>query len=71
MLFAALGAFLLWLSVDLSRAVQSALYILTAVLIQLRLLCNLFDGMVAIEGKRFTKSGELFNEVPELNEIVA
>src|SRR5579862_9467797 len=28
---------------------------------QLRLLCNLFDGMVAIEGGFKTKAGELFN----------
>jgi len=33
--------------------------------IQLRLLCNMIDGMVAIEGGRQTKSGELFNELPD------
>jgi phosphatidylglycerophosphate synthase len=33
--------------------------------IQLRLLCNLLDGMVAVEGGRRTKSGELFNDVPD------
>ncbi len=32
---------------------------------QLRLLCNLFDGMVAIEGGFKTKSGEIFNELPD------
>lgn len=32
---------------------------------QLRLLCNLFDGMVAIEGGFKTKSGEVFNELPD------
>jgi len=32
---------------------------------QLRLLCNLFDGMVAIEGGFKTKTGELFNELPD------
>lgn len=32
---------------------------------QLRLLCNLFDGMVAIEGGFKTKAGELFNELPD------
>jgi len=30
-----------------------------------RLLCNLFDGMVAIEGGRKTKSGEIFNDLPD------
>jgi phosphatidylglycerophosphate synthase len=33
--------------------------------IQLRLLCNLFDGMVAVEGGFRTKSGEIFNELPD------
>lgn len=33
--------------------------------IQLRLLCNLLDGMVAIEGGRKSKVGMLYNEVPD------
>lgn len=33
--------------------------------IQLRLLCNLLDGMVAIEGGRKTKSGEVWNDMPD------
>ena len=40
-------------------------FLLAAVGIQLRLLCNLFDGMVAVEGGFRTKSGELFNELPD------
>ena len=32
---------------------------------QLRLLCNLLDGMVAIEGGRKSKLGVLYNEVPD------
>ncbi|MCX7423743.1 MAG: CDP-alcohol phosphatidyltransferase family protein [Planctomycetia bacterium] len=40
-------------------------FVLAAVGIQLRLLCNLFDGMVAVEGGFRTKSGELFNELPD------
>lgn len=32
---------------------------------QLRLLCNLFDGMVAIEGGCKTAAGEIFNELPD------
>ena len=38
---------------------------LCAVAIVLRLLCNLFDGMVAIEGGRQTPTGALYNEVPD------
>ena len=33
--------------------------------VQLRLLCNLLDGMVAIEGKRQSPTGALFNEIPD------
>lgn len=39
--------------------------LLAALCIQLRLLCNLFDGMVAIEGGKSTASGELFNDIPD------
>jgi len=42
-----------------------ALLILAAGLIQLRLLCNLLDGMVAIEGGLGTKRGPVFNELPD------
>ncbi len=38
---------------------------LCALGIQLRLLCNLFDGMVAVEGGKSTPSGALYNEVPD------
>jgi phosphatidylglycerophosphate synthase len=33
--------------------------------IQLRLLCNLLDGLVAIEHSRASRLGELFNEIPD------
>lgn len=33
--------------------------------IQLRLLCNLFDGMVAVEGGMRSPTGDLWNEVPD------
>jgi phosphatidylglycerophosphate synthase len=43
----------------------SVLLILALGGIQLRLLCNLFDGMVAVEGGFKTKAGEIFNELPD------
>lgn len=43
----------------------SVLLILAVAGMQLRLLCNLFDGMVAIEGGFKTKAGEIFNELPD------
>ena len=51
-----------WVS---SVPASMAAYLLAILGIQGRLLCNLFDGMVAIEGGRKTKSGELFNELPD------
>jgi phosphatidylglycerophosphate synthase len=33
--------------------------------IQLRLLCNLLDGLLAIEGGLKTKTGDLYNEIPD------
>lgn len=38
---------------------------LCAAAVVLRLLCNLFDGMVAVEGGRQTPTGALYNEVPD------
>jgi phosphatidylglycerophosphate synthase len=41
------------------------LYAAALLMVQLRLLCNLFDGMVAVEGGHRTKSGEVFNDLPD------
>ncbi len=41
------------------------LYLLTALCVQLRLLCNLLDGMVAVEGGRGSAVGSLYNEIPD------
>jgi phosphatidylglycerophosphate synthase len=41
------------------------LFLVAAAGMQLRLLCNLFDGMVAVEGGFKTKSGEVYNELPD------
>lgn len=43
----------------------SYLLLIAAATIQMRLLCNLFDGMVAIEGGKKTPAGELYNDVPD------
>ena len=41
------------------------LYLVAAAGIQLRLLCNMLDGMVAVEGGLRSKTGELYNELPD------
>jgi phosphatidylglycerophosphate synthase len=38
---------------------------LGAVGVQVRLLCNLMDGLVAVEGGLKSKAGDLFNEAPD------
>ncbi|MEM6552876.1 MAG: CDP-alcohol phosphatidyltransferase family protein [Planctomycetota bacterium] len=42
-----------------------ALWLAAAALIQARALCNLLDGMVAVERGTASPTGELFNEVPD------
>lgn len=39
--------------------------LLAALFIQLRLLCNLFDGMVAVEHNKKTNTGDIFNDAPD------
>ena len=56
--FAALGAVMLWLATPLALVVAAAC-------IQLRLVCNLLDGMVAMEGGKKTPTGALYNEFPD------
>ena len=41
------------------------LAIMAVFFILCRALCNIFDGMIAIEGGKKTRSGELFNDVPD------
>ncbi|MBK9081381.1 MAG: CDP-alcohol phosphatidyltransferase family protein [Rhizobiales bacterium] len=40
-------------------------WLAAALAIQLRLLCNLLDGMVAVEGGRGSTLGALYNEIPD------
>ncbi len=40
-------------------------WLVGAAFVQLRLVCNLLDGLVAVEGGRKGKAGDLFNEVPD------
>jgi phosphatidylglycerophosphate synthase len=63
--FAALGSICFLQLPYTGSAGKGLLPILAAVFIQCRLLCNLFDGMIAIEGGKKTHSGELFNDMPD------
>jgi phosphatidylglycerophosphate synthase len=48
-----------------SKIVQIILLADAALCIQLRLLCNLLDGMVAVEGGLKSNTGEIYNEFPD------
>lgn len=41
------------------------IFVFAAGFIQLRLLCNLLDGMIAVEGGRATERGPVLNELPD------
>lgn len=47
------------------------LFLVGAALIQFRLVCNLMDGLVAVEGGRGSPTGPLWNEVPDRLEDAA
>jgi phosphatidylglycerophosphate synthase len=63
--FACLAGACLLLTRTGSARWDVALFAAAAAFIPLRLVSNLLDGMVAVEGGRKTKSGEIFNELPD------
>ncbi|HXH93066.1 MAG TPA: CDP-alcohol phosphatidyltransferase family protein [Thermoanaerobaculia bacterium] len=50
---------------DAEGVTRVVLLIAAAAGIQLRLICNMLDGMVAVEGKMASKTGDIFNELPD------
>jgi phosphatidylglycerophosphate synthase len=62
---AALAATLLPVGTLVPTGVGTCALLLAAVFVQLRLACNLLDGMVAVEGGRKTRSGDVYNELPD------
>jgi len=63
---AAVSGAAFWLSGESgSDILRSLLLLLAAGFCQLRLLCNLLDGMVAIEAGRSAPDGMFWNEVPD------
>jgi phosphatidylglycerophosphate synthase len=65
MIFGILAGLSLWATALVSGGEQRLLWLGAALCVQLRLLANLLDGMVAIECGRASAVGELFNEVPD------
>lgn len=65
MAFAALSGAGFFLAGDAEGWLRPGLLVLAAVCCQLRLLCNLLDGMVAIEAGKQAPDGAFWNEFPD------
>lgn len=65
MVFALLGAGLFLGSGHAGGAARTAVLLLAGVCVQLRLVCNLLDGMVAVEHGRGSPVGPIWNELPD------
>jgi phosphatidylglycerophosphate synthase len=63
--FAALAGAAFWASGAASPGLAAVLLVLGALACQGRLLCNLFDGMVAVEGGKREADGPFWNEAPD------
>lgn len=63
--FAALAFLAFWGAGFAGPAAAALLLVLAAVAVQVRLLCNLLDGLVAVEGGRAEPDGPFWNEAPD------
>lgn len=54
-----------WAAGGTTGGARAALLLAAAAFVQMRLLCNLFDGMVAVEGGRGAPDGGFWNECPD------
>jgi phosphatidylglycerophosphate synthase len=60
----AAGMCLAW-TARVEGSARALFFLAAAACIQLRLLCNMLDGMVAVEGGKRTVYGEIFNDMPD------
>jgi phosphatidylglycerophosphate synthase len=63
--FAALAGGFLCMAPAVSALWRSLLLLLAALCIQMRLLCNMLDGMVAVGSGTQSKAGEILNDFPD------
>lgn len=63
--FAVAGAVAFWISAEAGQETRAWLLIAAAASIQLRLVANLLDGMVAVEHGRGGPLGPVWNELPD------
>jgi phosphatidylglycerophosphate synthase len=65
LVMAAFAGTAFWIAGTTESWPRAALLLAAALFCQLRLLCNLFDGMVAIEGGKQEPDGPFWNEFPD------
>lgn len=65
MIAALIAGYLFWQTALATGTLQRVLWLIGAAMCQIRLLANLFDGMVAVRLQTASRRGELFNEVPD------
>ncbi len=65
LVFGIVAGVLLWRTGQAEGVARVVMLLAAAASIQVRLLCNMLDGMVAIEGGRRTPYGEIFNDMPD------
>ncbi|HRD28601.1 MAG TPA: CDP-alcohol phosphatidyltransferase family protein [Caulobacter sp.] len=59
------GALLLAAGLEESRVLRGLMLVMAAVMVQLRLLANMLDGMVAVEHGLGSSAGPIWNELPD------
>ncbi len=64
-LFAAIAFAAFSITLLTGPSLSGGLFLLAALACQFRLLCNLFDGMVAVEGGKSEPDGPFWNEAPD------
>lgn len=62
---ALLACLCFWAAGGTGGAGRAVLLVLAALFVQVRLLCNLLDGMVAVEAGRGSPDGPFWNELPD------
>ncbi|MEL7033790.1 MAG: CDP-alcohol phosphatidyltransferase family protein [Pseudomonadota bacterium] len=65
MVFGGVAGALLFVSSDLGPVYRTIALFSAVLACQARLLCNLFDGMIAVEGGKSTADGPFWNEFPD------
>jgi phosphatidylglycerophosphate synthase len=63
--FAAAASVAFAMSASVEAGPRAMLLIVAAASIQLRLLCNLLDGMIAVEHGFKTRTGDIYNDLPD------